>query len=182
MTMRRLPALLLLLFASLPSLTACGSTGGRAPDVSGGARILLSDPRAGVTLGIVNDAYLISIGVEGEDEVFRRANFYSEKRGQPMTKVTGNEAVARLIQALDGEGFARYGVDGEAAGGAGGSVLEITTGGAQRHFQILPGMEAAGIKSYQACRALFMDAYNLIPQFQAADPSQIRLETPGIRR
>lgn len=176
--MRRFPALCLILLTSLPWLAACGSTGGRASDVSDGARVLFSDPRVPITLGIVNDAYLRSIGIEGEDEILRRANFYSTKRGDVTTKVASDKLVSGLIDALERSGVQRYGLAGTAGGGAGGSFLEVTTGNRTRHFQITQGLEPAGVRAYQDCRSIFMDTYNLTPQFQAADPSQIRLEGP----
>lgn len=177
--MRRSSALLLLLLTSLPWLGACGSTGGRSPGGADGARVLYSDPRVPLTLGIVNDAYLRSIGVEGEDEVLRRANFYSTKRGEVTTKVASDAVVSGLVDALEDNGLARFGLAGDAGGGAGGSFLEVEAGGRTRHFQITQGLEPAGVRAYQDCRAIFLDAYNLIPQFQAADPDQIRLEGPS---
>lgn len=135
-----------------------------------------------MVLGVVNDQHLRSIGVTGETEDLRRANFYSRKRGDAMTKVASNRVVAGLVEALNGEGFATYGMDGGSVGSLEGTVIEINSGGSLSHFRYSKGMPPGALSAYQRCRALFMDVYNVIPQYQSADPNQIRLQGASSNR
>ena len=184
--MRRSPVLFLLLWLALLHLTSCGSMGGTtsrgtsSPGTS--LQVQFRDPRVGMVLGVVNDQHLRSIGVTGETEDLRRANFYSRKRGDAMTKVASDRIVAGLVQALDSEGFSTYGMEGGSVGSLEGTVIEINTGGRLSHFRYSKGMPPAALEAYQRCRGLFMDVYNVIPQYQSADPNQIRLQGASSNR
>lgn len=169
--MRRfLPLLALALLAQ-----ACGSTG-RRPALSEGARVELTDARIGLTLGIVNDAYLVEQGVEGDTPDLRRSAFYSARRADVWTKVADDELIAGLIRALDREGFARYGSEGTVSGSGAGTALAIATANERRRFMYSRNMSGPELQAYQTCRNAFMDVYNYVPQYQATDPANIRLE------
>jgi len=179
-----MPRSLLLWFVLLPFLgsssVGCSSTPA-APAERGAARVTLRDARGGLVLSIVNDSLLVEQGVEGQDAAQRRANYASEVRASATTKVAEDELVAGLIEGLEQQGFARFAREAGAVQPK-ASVIEVESGGDRRVFAGRDGMSAEEATAYLTCKTLFVDVYNRIPFYQAADESQINLDPSGSRR
>ena len=173
-----LPALVCL------SMVACTSTGGGGrADLSKAAKVSLRDYRTQTTLSIVNDAYIARRGVEGDNANLRRVAFYSEKHADPTTKVTEDQVLLATIRQLEKEGFARYAVQGRSPEDSfdSSSSIEIELASGVRYFLRHSGMAESQARAHLTCCRVFTEIYNVIEQYQSADPEDFHFDNVPVR-
>lgn len=170
----------LLFVCSLALLAAACSSTGSSND-GAAARVQYRD-RSGQKLTILNDSWLIAHGVAGETPSMRRAAFASEVRQDVTMKVTEDELVAGLVEALESQGFAKYATSPSASAAPKGALLEVERDGRTRQFLASEGLPLEALRTFSDCRSIFIEVYNQIDFFQAADQSQLRLDPTAPKR
>lgn len=152
--------------ALLGTLSACASGGGGA---AGGGSVEATAIR--VTLHDYGAAQRLELASEGHTD---RVRYYSEARHDASRKVQTNEVMQALVEELNRQGFARYGVAGRAPS-SGSSVisraLEIETDGVTSVWAVGSGSATAidEKKAFHAAMAQFVDLYNLSASYQTIE-------------
>lgn len=164
-------------------LTACAATGGAGGRTAGTVEYTIFGN--GTTLRIVSDGWVAAKRYEGESAEERRADFYrknvySSSGPGVAVKVCEDEVFEGLVTALESEGFGRYATDGAGPmqGGAATQVIELTQGGATRHFARAPGLSPEAAKSFVDCAKLLGNVFNVIQGYQSGDKG-FRFEESG---
>ncbi|MDA1264868.1 MAG: hypothetical protein O2816_07305 [Planctomycetota bacterium] len=174
--MTRFPLLCLVLYCCLGVLPSCASTGGSARGTSAASPVSVTfrDYRSGVRLTIVNDGYLVKMGIKGENADLRRAAYHSSEDVDLWTKILPDEVMDGLISGLDQEGFREHAQSGpaprETARSSGlTSGLEMIVGGNASHWNYNPSWSItsppAEANRYKKARDGFLDVHRKIEQY-----------------
>jgi hypothetical protein len=171
---RLLPILALALFAGCSSTPRSGGTG---PDIDGEpTRVSFRDYRSSVRLTLINDAFLVNGGIEGETAQLRAAAFYSNRNQDLNVKVISNALMEGMLEYFDEKGFSSNAQDGKGPpstmrGPNLSTSLEVGVSQRYRNWRFDPSWRTAPskvAKNYVEAKDVFLNIHREIQAWQAA--------------
>jgi hypothetical protein len=136
----------------------CGSTG--KPARADKARVTLHDYRNGQRFELVGESHT------------DRVTYYSEVRTDAARKIQTDDAMAALLEHMDGKGLARYLKEGRAPRSAHQQLaraFEIERDGLTYHWAVGQRSSADERLAFNECVQPFLQLYNISTGFQTVE-------------
>jgi len=99
-----------------------------------------------------------------------RVAYYSETRPDASRKIQADKVMAAFVDELENQGFDSKAQPGKAPGVVSGDVirwgLEVERGQARRHWLVGTGSQPADWQTFQKCRDMFLQLYNITVSYQ----------------